>query len=154
MDTGHNCTLVPTNNNEVIIVPPEKEPLQGQLKDGIKAILMKKPLMSFLDTMISVFIVAPCTVACWRGTWNLMNIYSTAFPPLPSYMFGGMFHLCFAIMREGLQVWILNTQKTLGLFLNCGHFRTNSPRGQIVSASPWNSVFWGRLIRIYSWFAA
>lgn len=114
MDGRYSAPLVPSDLKQITVIPATKQPLMEEKqhlqgtncqKEGVvKALLLRKPVMSFLDTLISVFIVAPCAIACWRGTWQLMDVYSVAFPPLPSCIFGGMLHLCFAIMREGLQV--------------------------------------------------
>lgn len=40
----------------------------------------KKLALNTFDSIISVFIVAPLIVGCWRGTWLLLDIYIHLFP--------------------------------------------------------------------------
>lgn len=48
----------------------------------------KQKLLSTLDILISVFVVTPLVVACWRGTWQLMDVYADYFPPWESFLIG------------------------------------------------------------------
>lgn len=77
------------------------------------AIEPKKQMMSLMDTLLTLFIVSPLIVGQWRGTWDLMDAYSSAFPAWESFLFGGALHLSFAIMRDGLQDLIKFKTETL-----------------------------------------
>ncbi|XP_060528730.1 uncharacterized protein LOC132703474 isoform X2 [Cylas formicarius] len=57
----------------------------------------KKVILSTLDIFISSFIVSPLVIACWRGTWQLIDLYSYYFPPWESFLVGTTIHLIIAL---------------------------------------------------------
>lgn len=76
----------------------------------------KKMILSTLDILISLFVVTPLVVACWRGTWQLMDIYADYFPPWESFLIGTTIHIVIAMSQDSFHeilnrkysTWILN----------------------------------------------
>ncbi|XP_050305252.1 uncharacterized protein LOC126742571 [Anthonomus grandis grandis] len=69
-------------------------------KDGEKVAKKKVRILSTLDVLISVFVVTPLVVACWRGTWQLMDVYASYFPPWESFIIGTLIHIVVGISQE------------------------------------------------------
>lgn len=61
-------------------------------------------LLGTLDCILSCLIVAPCVIAYWRGTWELIGV--TIFPKnvplsaLCSFLIGGMGHMLFTLTQH------------------------------------------------------
>ncbi|KAL1488455.1 hypothetical protein ABEB36_014926 [Hypothenemus hampei] len=60
----------------------------------------KVKILNTLDILISVFLVTPLVVACWRGTWQLMDIYGHYFPQWESIIIGTLVHIIVGISQE------------------------------------------------------
>ncbi|XP_066246319.1 uncharacterized protein [Euwallacea similis] len=95
---GHICnecqTCLVTENDQKV-----------QLEDTSSSYPAKKKkrkvkILSTLDILISVLIVTPLVVACWRGTWQLMDIYEDYFPPWESFIIGTLFHIVIGTAQE------------------------------------------------------
>lgn len=59
-----------------------------------------KRVLSFSDSLISLFIVGPLVIAYWKGTWNTMDKFPNVYLPLNSFIFGALIHCCFCLLRE------------------------------------------------------
>ncbi|XP_002002895.3 uncharacterized protein LOC6576915 [Drosophila mojavensis] len=61
-------------------------------------------LLEVLDVLLSCLIVAPCVIAYWRGTWELMGVLlfpnSLPFSALASFAIGGLGHFIFTITQN------------------------------------------------------
>ncbi|KAH8389116.1 uncharacterized protein LOC110177654 [Drosophila serrata] len=61
-------------------------------------------LLEILDVMISCLVVAPCVIAYWRGTWELMGVYlfpkSLPLSAMASFLIGGVGHFVFTITQN------------------------------------------------------
>ncbi|EDV98832.1 uncharacterized protein LOC6566902 isoform X2 [Drosophila grimshawi] len=61
-------------------------------------------LLELLDVMLSCLIVAPCVIAYWRGTWELMGFLlfpnSKPLSALASFAIGGAGHFLFTITQN------------------------------------------------------
>lgn len=73
-------------NRESFIVSDDDESKRESLSHPKKK--KKRKILSTLDILISVFIVTPLVVACWRGTWQLLDIYADYFPPWETFIIG------------------------------------------------------------------
>lgn len=61
-----------------------------------------KRILHVIDTLVALLIVAPLVVLHWRGTWTFMDNHPEYFPPWNSFLFGGMLHTIFVLVREYL----------------------------------------------------
>ncbi|XP_002074275.2 uncharacterized protein LOC6651766 [Drosophila willistoni] len=65
---------------------------------------MHELLLELLDVLISCLLVAPCVIAYWRGTWELMGVFlfPTSLPlsALASFLIGGLGHFVFTITQN------------------------------------------------------
>ncbi|XP_017032089.1 uncharacterized protein fusl [Drosophila kikkawai] len=61
-------------------------------------------LLEILDMMLSCLVVAPCVIAYWRGTWELMGVYlfpnSLPLSAMASFLIGGLGHFVFTITQN------------------------------------------------------
>ncbi|KAH8248785.1 hypothetical protein KR032_003231 [Drosophila birchii] len=61
-------------------------------------------LLEILDMMLSCLVVAPCVIAYWRGTWELMGVYlfpkSLPLSAMASFLIGGLGHFLFTITQN------------------------------------------------------
>ncbi|KAH8399568.1 hypothetical protein KR222_009851, partial [Zaprionus bogoriensis] len=61
-------------------------------------------LLEMLDVLLSCLIVAPCVIAYWRGTWELMGVllFPSSLPlsALASFAIGGLGHFLFTITQN------------------------------------------------------
>jgi len=61
-------------------------------------------LLEFLDVLLSCLIVAPCVIAYWRGTWELMGVilFPSSLPlsALASFVIGGLGHFIFIVTQN------------------------------------------------------
>lgn len=67
---------------------------------AVKKIKKKKRVLSTLDILISIFIVTPCVVGCWRGIWQIMDIYAVYFPAWESFSLGMATHIVLALGQD------------------------------------------------------
>ncbi|KAF7287352.1 hypothetical protein GWI33_001712 [Rhynchophorus ferrugineus] len=74
----------------------------------------QKVLLGTLDIVISLFLVTPLVVACWRGTWQLMDIYAFYFPPWESFIIGTIIHIIIGLTQESFHE-ILNRKHKNGV---------------------------------------
>ncbi|KAB0802828.1 hypothetical protein PPYR_05014 [Photinus pyralis] len=58
----------------------------------------KKQALSVTDTVLSLVLVSPLTIGCWRGTWELVTCYTTLFPAWLTFLFG---NVAYAILIVG-----------------------------------------------------
>lgn len=60
-------------------------------------------LLETLDAVLSCLIVAPCVIAYWRGTWELMGVLlfpkNIALSALCSFLIGGLGHMSFTLTQ-------------------------------------------------------
>jgi len=61
-------------------------------------------LLEFLDVLLSCLVVAPCVIAYWRGTWELMGVilFPSSLPlsALASFVIGGLGHFIFIVTQN------------------------------------------------------
>lgn len=61
-------------------------------------------LLEVLDVLLTCLVVAPCVIAYWRGTWELMGVIlfpdSLPFSALASFVIGGLGHFLFTITQN------------------------------------------------------
>lgn len=61
-------------------------------------------LLELLDVLLSCLVVAPCVIAYWRGTWELMGVllFPSSLPlsALASFAIGGLGHFIFTITQS------------------------------------------------------
>ncbi|EDW88935.1 uncharacterized protein LOC6528158 [Drosophila yakuba] len=61
-------------------------------------------LLELLDMMLSCLVVAPCVIAYWRGTWELMFVYlfpdSLPLSAMASFLIGGLGHFFFTVTQN------------------------------------------------------
>lgn len=61
-----------------------------------------KRLLNAGDTLLSLLVISPLVVTHWRGTWVFMDHHSEHFPGWNCFIFGGILHTTFALLREPL----------------------------------------------------
>ncbi|KAJ8942214.1 hypothetical protein NQ314_010114 [Rhamnusium bicolor] len=76
-----------------------------------KELKKKKRVLSTLDIIISIFIVTPCVVGCWRGLWQIMDIYAVYFPAWESYLIGIATHIVLALGQDVFHYVIVEKEK-------------------------------------------
>lgn len=61
-------------------------------------------LLEILDVVLSCLIVAPCVIAYWRGTWELLGVLmfpkSVPLSALCSFLIGGLGHMLFTLTQR------------------------------------------------------
>ncbi|XP_034098972.1 uncharacterized protein LOC117564365 [Drosophila albomicans] len=61
-------------------------------------------LLEILDVLLSCLVVAPCVIAYWRGTWELMGVLlipsSLPLSALASFLIGGLGHFIFIVTQD------------------------------------------------------
>ncbi|XP_017467953.1 PREDICTED: uncharacterized protein LOC108360252 [Rhagoletis zephyria] len=66
--------------------------------------------LEILDAVLSCVIVAPCVIAYWRGTWELMGILmfprSIPLSALMSFLIGGLGHFFFTVTQSMFRNYI------------------------------------------------
>lgn len=89
-----------TNECQNCLVSNEQiEQIKNNVLKQTKNKKSKVNILSTLDVLISVFIVTPLVVACWRGTWELMDIYDVYFPAFESFIIGKCVQLIMKTLR-------------------------------------------------------
>lgn len=78
----------------------DKVPYVYSTNHAVKKIRKKKRVLSTLDILISIFIVTPCVVGCWRGIWQIMDIYAVYFPAWESFIIGSATHIVLALGQD------------------------------------------------------
>lgn len=59
-----------------------------------------KRLLNISDTLISLTVVTPLVVTYWYGTWVFMDQHPNYFPPIPTLLFGSVWHLMVVVSRH------------------------------------------------------
>ncbi|XP_046807700.1 uncharacterized protein LOC111681394 [Lucilia cuprina] len=85
-------------------------PLQNAPATNHTTTSTKKPrslhdmLLETLDCVLSCLIVAPCVIAYWRGTWELIGVLifpkSVPLSALCSFLIGGLGHMLFTLTQR------------------------------------------------------
>ncbi|XP_030746649.1 uncharacterized protein LOC115875359 isoform X3 [Sitophilus oryzae] len=104
-------------SNKLVIDEIATEEIQVKGVDSLKlpkGWMKQKAFLSTLDIFISLFIVTPLVVACWRGTWQLMDIYAYYFPPWESFVVGTIIHIFIGITQESFHE-VLNRKHKNGI---------------------------------------
>ncbi|KAJ8917660.1 hypothetical protein NQ315_005107, partial [Exocentrus adspersus] len=86
-------------------------PYAAKKDKPIKKIKKKKRVLSTLDILISIFIVTPCVVGCWRGIWQIMDIYAVYFPPWESFLVGTATHIVLALGQDVFHHVVVEKEK-------------------------------------------
>lgn len=76
-----------------------------------------KRLLNAGDTLLSLLIISPLVVTHWRGTWVYMDHHSEHFPAWNCFIFGGVIHSAFALLREQLHAQFVTSNKKNKSFL-------------------------------------
>lgn len=81
--------IVPRDDHDVhsLILPPNR---------------CTKRCLNTCDVFLSLFVISPLTIVHWRGTWAIMDSNMDYFPPMNCFIFGMVFHLVIAMIREFL----------------------------------------------------
>ncbi|KAG4076273.1 hypothetical protein HA402_014822 [Bradysia odoriphaga] len=61
-----------------------------------------KRCLNTCDVCLSLFVISPLVIIHWRGTWAIMDTNMEYFPPMNCFIFGMVFHLVIAMIREFL----------------------------------------------------
>ncbi|XP_043278064.1 uncharacterized protein fusl isoform X1 [Venturia canescens] len=80
------------NGEKELVKKPGKSPRKFE----------KKRAISFVDTLLSLFVVGPLVIGQWRGIWTMMDIYNEYFSEWLCFIVGTGLHVLFAIGRDGL----------------------------------------------------
>lgn len=91
-----NEKLNPNNEKQV----PQLNFWKHHFKHITAKFIVNKPLMNFVDTIISLFLVGPMSVTFWRGTWGIMDTYGRFFPYWSTCIFAWALLIFFNIIRE------------------------------------------------------
>lgn len=76
-----------------------------------------KYLLNISDTIIALIIVTPLVVAYWCGTWVFMDQHPKYFPPIPTLLFGSIWHLTIVLSRHYVhEIMKTPEQKTKTIF--------------------------------------
>ncbi|KAH8412879.1 hypothetical protein KR009_006445 [Drosophila setifemur] len=61
-------------------------------------------ILEMLDMLLSCLVVAPCVIAYWRGTWELMGVFlfpdSLPLSAMASFLIGGLGHFVFTVTQN------------------------------------------------------
>lgn len=60
----------------------------------------RKHLLNICDTLLSLTVVTPLVVTYWYGTWAFMDQHPNYFPPIPTLLFGSVWHLMVVLSRH------------------------------------------------------
>ncbi|XP_017099899.2 uncharacterized protein fusl [Drosophila bipectinata] len=78
-------------------------------------------LLEFLDIMLSCLVVAPCVIAYWRGTWELMGVYlfpkSLPLSAMASFLIGGLGHFIFTVTQNFFKDYIHPDRRRLTYYI-------------------------------------
>lgn len=68
----------------------EKEVLQKVMLVHNKPseIVAKTSMLSIVDVLLSIFVIAPLVLLCWRGYWGFMEYHEKYFPAVPCFLIG------------------------------------------------------------------
>lgn len=75
-------------------------------------------LLTVIDVLISFLVVAPCTVASWRGLWEYMEHEPENFPEWIYLIGASSFHFLFSLFRSELLDFSKNLQKKSKFWYN------------------------------------
>ncbi|XP_033322954.2 uncharacterized protein LOC117218563 [Megalopta genalis] len=80
----------------------ENEDADRSADDWKEKFKNNKRLLSWIDAVFSLLLVAPMAVGFWRGIWTLMDLYVRWFPRVATFVFGILTHTIFAIFKNRL----------------------------------------------------
>lgn len=68
----------------------EKELLQKVMlvQNKPSEIVAKTSMLSLVDVLLSIFVIAPLVLLCWRGYWGFMDYHVEYFPVVPCFLVG------------------------------------------------------------------
>ncbi|KAJ8944528.1 hypothetical protein NQ318_009691 [Aromia moschata] len=87
------------------------EPKRFSVSKSVKKTKKKKRVLSTLDIFISIFVVTPCVVGCWRGIWQIMDIYAVYFPVWESFIIGMVTHIVLALGQDVFHYVVVEKQR-------------------------------------------
>ncbi|XP_066252490.1 uncharacterized protein [Euwallacea similis] len=99
----------------------DKKTLNGEIQKI--ALVMQKsdqesnrtPALGLVDTLLSIFVVTPLVIFCWRGSWGFMDLHAKYFPDLPCFLIGMIIHISLAVGQDSLHAAIIRSDKHWGL---------------------------------------
>ncbi|KAJ8968679.1 hypothetical protein NQ317_003909 [Molorchus minor] len=102
--------------DDLKILIEQKQPLIENPKTlyvpkPVKRLRQKKRVLSTLDIFISIFIVTPCVVGCWRGIWQIMDLYGAYFPAWESFLLGMAAHIVLALGQDVFHYVIVEKER-------------------------------------------
>ncbi|KAL0113481.1 hypothetical protein PUN28_012559 [Cardiocondyla obscurior] len=78
--------------------PAKEEPEEPE--DNLKRSKSKKRALSLLDVLVSIIILGPLAISCWRGVWGCMDHYEKLFPGWFCFTFGTILETIYAVLRH------------------------------------------------------
>ncbi|XP_008197613.1 uncharacterized protein fusl isoform X1 [Tribolium castaneum] len=83
-----------------LFIPSDEKPFPSKYLALVNKKEVRKPLIGISDSLLCLLVLAPAVVGFWRGTWMLLDIYGTYFPPLQSFLLGAFIHLVFTLIQD------------------------------------------------------
>lgn len=76
----------------------EKEVLQKMMLVHNKPseIVVKTSMLSIVDVLLAIFVIAPLVLLSWRGYWGFMEYHPDYFPVIPCFFIG---ELCLSLNK-------------------------------------------------------
>ncbi|XP_066146428.1 uncharacterized protein [Euwallacea fornicatus] len=71
--------------------------------------------LGLVDTLLSIFVVTPLVIFCWRGSWGFMDLHAKYFPNLSCFLIGMIIHVSLAVGQDSLHAAIISSDKHWGL---------------------------------------
>ncbi|XP_005189398.2 uncharacterized protein LOC101888447 [Musca domestica] len=102
----HHTTpaLPPTQSTTTQAVTTTSLPLPAATSKKKKERNSHDLLLETLDVLLSCFVVAPCVIAYWRGTWELIGVLifpqNIPLSALCSFLIGGIGHFVFTLTQR------------------------------------------------------
>lgn len=105
-----------TKDNSILFVPStEKTNFPSKYLALVNKKEVRKPLLGLSDTLLCLLVLAPAVVGFWRGTWMLLDIYGSYFPPIQSFLLGSFIHLVFNIIQDSFYELVKGKSPNLGV---------------------------------------
>ncbi|XP_032671279.1 uncharacterized protein LOC116844187 [Odontomachus brunneus] len=76
----------------------------------------RKRVFSLIDTLISLIIVGPLAISCWRGIWTWMDLHAELFPDWFCFTCGAALHVTFAFFKDRFHDTFMNEWTKLSAF--------------------------------------
>ncbi|XP_026669135.1 uncharacterized protein LOC113464295 [Ceratina calcarata] len=109
-----NCTEInPLGDANVSREFSEERNFTRILRKSLKR--NQKQIVWTIDTFLSLFIIAPVSIAFWHSTWTYINDYTNMFHGLIAFIFGILIHTCFALAKDSLHVRATNAMRKKSL---------------------------------------